>query len=1032
VPAFMSEDDLEQYAIGMFLNLGYEHLHGSVIAPYEIAAERTSFRDSVLRGRLVQAVRRLNTHLPAAAVDSVVRKVLIPETTALVLNNRRFHSLLIDGVPVEYSDTGGTVRYDRAILVDFDEPDNNDWLVVNQFTIKEDSNERRPDLLVFINGLPIGIFEFKNPADEKATIRGAFNQLETYKADVPGLLAYNEILVIADGTLAKVGSLTADWERYSEWKQPDGQRPPIELVYVINEIFDKARLLDIIRYFSIYDVAGTQSVKILAAYHQYYAVNKAIERTIQASAEGADQRIGVFWHTQGAGKSYSMTFYAGKIVQQPELKNPTLVVVTDRNDLDEQLFEQFLRCKDALRQEPEEAKDRDDLRDRLQAVSGHIIFTTIQKFQLEKDEKHYPKLTDRHNVIVMADEAHRSQYGLLGKVNEKTGETTYGFARNLHDALPNSLHIGFTGTPVEKGDHNTRAVFGPDVDSYDIKRAVADGATVPLYYEARIAKLNLKPEEIPKIDPAFEEITEGQEDQEKGKYASRWSQIEVLVGADKRIDSVAKDFVAHFQERQKSFDFPGKVMIVCMSRRICAKLYAAITLLRPDWHDPADDKGVIKVVMTGSAADKPELQPHIRNKAGRRLLAKRFKDPANALQIVIVRDMWLTGFDVKPLHTMYIDKPMKGHGLMQAIARANRVFQNKPGGLIVDYIGISRELKAAMVTYIESGGKGEAYFDLEKAISQLQKEYEIVRDMYHGFPYQQYIEGNAEKKLLGLNKAADFILGPPDGRSRYLLACARLSTANTLASSSDYAKFIDDEVSFFKGVRATIVKATPTTGKTVEDVELALQQLVSSAVASQGIVDVLDQAGIKRPDISVFSDEFLAELQGLEQKNLAQAMLQRLLQDEISVRAKRNLVQARKFSEMLNEAVQRYDSRAITTVEMIEKLIEFAKELRDDPKRAEQLGLSEDEMAFYDALASSESAVEVLGDAQLRAIARDLVKKVREKVTVDWNLRESIKAGILLSIKQILRKHGYPPDKSAAAAQQVLDQAILLCHVVAA
>ncbi|TAM73886.1 type I restriction endonuclease subunit R [bacterium] len=1027
---YLNEDAVEQYAIDLLKGLGYTYCHGSNIAPGGAAEERTLFKDAVLIGRLRSALARLNPNLPTSALEDALRKVTVHETTDLVLNNQRIHRLLIEGVDIEYSERAGVVRYGRARIIDFDNPDANDWLAINQFTIKEDAGERRPDLMVFVNGLPVGLFEFKNPMDEKATILSAYRQTQTYKRDLPGLLAYNELLIIADGTQARMGSLTADWERFSTWKREDGARVPIEIEPLINEVFEKRRLLDIIRSFVLFE-ATTPANKILAAYHQYYGVNKAIERTIAATAESGDRRIGVFWHTQGSGKSLSMTFYASKIAQQPQLANPTLVVLTDRNDLDDQLFGQFMRCTEYLRQTPEQAESRDDLRAALAVASGHIVFTTIQKFLPETNDRRYPAVTDRRNVIVIADEAHRSQYGFGGKLDEETGEIAYGFARHLRDALPNASFIGFTGTPVETTDHNTRAVFGDYIDVYDVRRAVEDGATVPIYYEARIVKVDLDPVKVSYLDEEFEEITEGQEDDEKRRSASRWSQIEALVGADARIEEVARDIVAHFEQRQKGFEFQGKAMVVCMSRRICARLYQAIVALRPDWHDDADERGAIKVVMTGSAADDLLMQPHIRNKPRRRAIEKRFKDAADPLKLVIVRDMWLTGFDVPSLHTMYVDKPMKGHSLVQAIARVNRVFKMKKGGLVVDYFGIAEDLKGALATYINSGGTGEPVLDERDAVSVLQRDYEVARAMFHGFPYQAYLDGDTTQKMVGLTNGADHILGLEGGKSRYLRACASLAKAFSLASTSDYARGISDEVAFFKGVRATIVKVSPSGGQSLEEIDLALQQLVSEAVGSRGIVDVLEQAGVKRPDISVFSDDFLAEIAGIEQRNLAREMLERLLRDEIKVRSRQNAVQARKFSDMLSEAIKKYESRSLTTVQLIEHLIEFAKELRDEPKRAESMGLSDDELAFYDALAESKSAVEVLGDAQLRAIARDLVKSVRESATIDWDLRESVRAGIRLKIKKILKRHGYPPDATETATDQVLEQAELLCQAAA-
>ncbi len=1030
MPGYLNEDAVEQYAIELLQGLGYACLRGADIAPDGPHEERKSFRDAVLVERLRAAITRFNPALPPSACEDALRKVTVHETTDLVLNNQRLHKFLIEGVDVECSDGVGGVRYAKARIIDFDNPEANDWLAVNQFTIKEDAGERRPDLLVFINGLPIALFEFKNPMDEKATILSAFRQTQTYKRDLPGLLAYNELLIVADGTQAKMGSLTADWERFSTWKREDGSNVPVEIEPLVNEVFEKRRLLDILRHFILFESTMPPN-KILAAYHQYYGVNKAVERTIAATAHGGDRRIGVFWHTQGSGKSLSMTFYASKIAQQPQLANPTLVVLTDRNDLDDQLFGQFMRCTEFLRQTPEQVESRDDLRKALAVASGHIVFTTIQKFLPEENGGRYAAVTDRRNVIVIADEAHRSQYGFGGKLNDDTGEMAYGFARHLRDAVPNASFIGFTGTPVELTDRNTRSVFGDYIDVYDVRRAVEDGATVPIYYEARVVKVELDPVKVSYLDDEFEEITEGQEDDDKRRSASRWSQIEALVGTEARIEEIARDLVEHFEQRQRGFDFDGKAMVVCMSRRICARLYQAIVALRPEWHDDADERGAIKVVITGSAADDMLLQAHIRNKPRRRTIEKRFKDATDPLRLVIVRDMWLTGFDVPSLHTMYVDKPMKGHSLVQAIARVNRVFKTKAGGLVVDYFGIADDLKRALATYIDSGGSGEPVLDERGAVAVLQRDYEIVREMFHGFPYQAYLDGNTAQKMLGLTKGADHVLGLDEGKKRYLRACASLAKGFSLASTSDYARGIADEVAFFKGVRATIVKISPAGGQSLEEIDLALQQLVSEAIGSRGIVDVLEQAGIRRPDISVFSDEFLAELAGIEQRNLAREMLERLLRDEIKVRSRQNAVQARKFSDMLTEAINKYENRSLTTMQLIEHLIEFAKELRDEPKRADEMGLSEDELAFYDALAQSKSAVEVLGDAQLRAIARDLVKSVRESATIDWNLRESVRAGIRLKIKKILRSHGYPPDASERATEQVLEQAELLCQVAA-
>ena len=795
---YLDEDAVEQYAIDLLKGLGYAYLHGPDIAPGGPHEERSSFKDAVLVGRLRSALTRLNPNLPSSALGDALRKVTVHDTTDLVLNNQRFHKFLIEGVDVEYSDGGGTVRYAKARIIDFDNPDANDWLAVNQFTIKEDAGERRPDLMVFVNGLPIGLFEFKNPTDEKATVLSAYRQTQTYKRDLPALLAYNELLVVADGTQARMGSLTADWERFSTWKREDGAKVPIEIEPLVNEVFEKRRLLDIIRYFVLFE-STTPANKILAAYHQYYGVNKAVERTITATAAGGDRRIGVFWHTQGSGKSLSMAFYAAKIAQQPELANPTLIVLTDRNDLDDQLFGQFMRCTEFLRQTPEQIESRDGLRDALAVASGHVIFTTIQKFLPEANGARYPAVTDRRNVIVIADEAHRSQYGFAGKLDEDTGEMAYGFARHLRDALPNASFIGFTGTPVETADHNTRAVFGDYIDVYDIQRAVEDKATVPIYYESRLAKLGLEDNEKPKIDPDFEEATEGEEVERREKLRTKWAAQEAIVGAEKRLRTIAKDLVHHFERRLEAMD--GKAMIGCMSRRICVDLYEEIAKLRPDWSNENDDAGVMKVVMTGAATDGPEWQQHIRDKRRREALGKRFKNAKDPFKVVIVRDMWLTGFDVPSLHTMYVDKPMKGHGLMQAIARVNRVFKDKPGGLVVDYLGIAQELKLALGTYTESGGKGRTALPQEEAVAVMIEKYEVCRGLFHGFDWSAWVSGSPAAKLGLLPNAQEHILKQTDGKNRLLKAVADLSKGFALAVPHDEAIRIRDDVGFFQAVR---------------------------------------------------------------------------------------------------------------------------------------------------------------------------------------------------------------------------------------
>lgn len=1015
----ITESIIEQATLDWFKGLGYSILNGPDIAPGELFPERTSYSDIILEGRVRSALTNINSKVPLEAIEDAYRKLTrtILESPLLAVNNHRFHKMLTDGIDVEYKNSEGRIVGDKVWLIDFDTHENNDWLAVNQFTVVEGQNNRRPDIVVFINGIPLGVIELKNPSDENATIKDAFNQFQTYKKEITSLFPYNEILIVSDGIEARAGTLTADWEWFLPWRTIEGEdvapKGLPELEVLIKGIFEKKRFLDLIRYFIVFEVDGSEIAKKMAVYHQFHAVNKAIECTVKAASPKGDKRVGVVWHTQGSGKSLTMAFYSGKIIQHQEMQNPTLVVITDRNDLDDQLFGTFSKCKDLLRQTPVQAESRENLQTLLKVSSGGVIFTTIQKFFPEKGED-YPKLSDRRNIIVIADEAHRSQYDFID-----------GFARHMRDALPNASFIGFTGTPIELADKNTPAVFGNYISIYDIQRAVEDGATVRIYYEARLAKLELKQDERPKIDPEFEEVTEGEEQTTKEKLKRKWAQLEAMVGTEKRISLVAKDIVDHFENRLGAID--GKGMIVCMSRRICVELYNALIKLRPEWHSEDDDKGFLKVVMTGSASDPVEWQQHIRNKNRREKLAKTFsKKPHHPFKLVIVRDMWLTGFDVPNLHTMYVDKPMRGHGLMQAIARVNRVFKDKPGGLVVDYLGIADELKKALSDYTERD-RDMTGIPQEEAVAVMLEKYEIVSTMFHGFNYTRFFSDSPSERLTVIKEAMEHILSQEEGKNRFMQAVTELSKAFALSVPHEKALKIRDAVGFFQTVRASLAKNTTGEGRGPDILDSAIKQIVSKAVASEGIIDIFASAGLKKPDISILSDEFLEEVRHMPQRNLALEVLRKLLNDEIKARSKRNLVQSKSFAEMLEQTIRKYQNRTIDAAKVIIELIELAKEMREAHKRGEKLNLSEEELAFYDALETNDSAVKVLGDETLKAIARELVETVKKNVTIDWTVKESIKAKLRTLVKRILRKYGYPPDKQEKATQTVLGQAELLC-----
>jgi len=1047
--AGFTESVVEDAALAWLESLGYSVKHGPEIGPEEIFAERTDYGQVLLAARVRQALARLNPALPAEAIEDAFRKITRLDGATLDARNRVFHRLLVDGVTVEYR-TDGSIRGAQARLVEFDNPDNNEWLAVNQFTVVENKHHRRPDVVIFVNGLPLGVIELKNAADEDATVWNAFQQLQTYQAEIPSLLAYNEALLISDGVQARIGSLAAGWEWFKPWRTITGETLADthlpELQVMIQGVFDKRRFLDLVRYFVVFeDFGGGAVAKKMAGYHQFHAVNVAIQETLRAArmreevhepgggykasrqpgGKPGDRRVGVVWHTQGSGKSLTMAFYAGRVILQPEMANPTLVLLTDRNDLDDQLFGTFSRCQELLRQPPVQAESRADLRAKLKVNAGGVVFTTIQKFLPEEKGDRHPLLSDRRNIVVIADEAHRSQYDFID-----------GFASHMREALPNASFIGFTGTPIELTDKNTRAVFGEYISVYDIQRAVADKATVPIYYESRLAKLELNESERPKIDPDFEEATEGEEVERKEKLKSKWAQLEAVVGADKRLKLIAQDIVEHFEKRAEAMvrqtRDEGKAMIVCMSRRICVEIYREIIKLRPNWHSNDDEKGVIKVVMTGSASDPPDWQMHIRNKSRREELAKRFRNPADPFKIAIVRDMWLTGFDAPPLHTMYADKPMRGHGLMQAIARVNRVFREKPGGLVVDYLGLAHELKQALATYTASGGSGQTAIDQEKAVAAMLEKHEICRGLFHGFDWSKWKSKKAEERLSILPAAQEHILAQEDGKDRLIEVVRELLYAFALAVPHEEALRIRDDVDFFQAVRAVLIKHAPGETKAQEELDFAVRQIVSRAVASEGVVDIFAAAGLQKPDISILSDEFLAEVRGMPQRNLAVELLRKLLSGEIRARRKKNVVQARSFAEMLEESIRRYQNRAIEAAQVIEEMIALAKQMRKANERGEALKLNEEELAFYDALETNDSAVQVLGDDTLRTIAREVTDAVRKNVTIDWTLRENVRAQLRVIIKRILRKYGYPPDKQEKATQTVLEQVELLGWEVAA
>ena len=1074
----MYESDIEKLAINLLLSQGYNYIYGPTIAPdgdlptrgaQAGKPERSRWNDVVLVDRFKHAVNTLNPKIPVAAREQAMRDVLHIASPDLITNNEKFHRYLTDGVDVEFQ-VDGITRGDKVWLVDFDEPENNEFLVLNQFTVIENNINKRPDVVLFVNGLPLVVIELKNPADELATIKSAFNQLETYKEMIPSLFTYNSLLIISDGLDAKAGSLSAEYSRFSAWKTPpplkngrasDGKTessPRIsQLEVMIAGLLNKRVVLDIIRHFTVFEKSKkedsktgqtvVETVKKIAAYHQYHAVNKAVSSTIKAATieghrlsarnltgdetqAGAQAgKGGVVWHTQGSGKSLSMVFYAGKIVLS--LDNPTIVMITDRNDLDDQLFDTFANSRQLLRQEPVQAENRDDLRKKLKVASGGIVFTTIQKFSPDDGETIYPLLSDRKNIVVIADEAHRSQYGFRAKeidVLDEGGnvigkQTAYGFAKYVRDALPNATFIGFSGTPIELTDRSTPAVFGDYIDIYDVSQAVADNATVKIYYESRLAKIELDDVGRQLIADLDEELDK--EDLSLTQQAkAKWTKLESIVGSEPRLKNIAKDALNHFDERLKVL--AGKSMFVTMSRRIAVTMYNEIIKLRPHWHDDDLSKGVIKVVITASSADGPELAKHHTSKDQRRQIANRFKDPQDPLQFVIVCDMWLTGFDVPCLHTMYFDKPMKGHSLMQAIARVNRVYGEKPGGLIVDYIGMATDLKKAMAVYAGSGGKGDPVNTQEQAAELMLEKLEVVDQFFKGFDYHRYFEAETSEKLAIILAAEEHILGLENGKSRYTNEVSILSKSFALAIPHEKAIQFKEIVSFFQAVKARLVKFEGGgNGRTSDEIDTVIRHVIDKAITSDRIIDIFDAAGIPKPDISILSEEFLAEVKDMKNKNLGLELLKKLLSDEIQSRIRKNMVQSKKLLEMLDNAIRKYQNNLLTAAEVIEELIKLANEIKKADARGEETGMGDEELAFYDALAENESAREVLGDDTLKELAIVLVDRVRNNASIDWNIKEGVRARMRVIIKRVLRKYGYPPDKAAIATETVLQQAEL-------
>lgn len=1031
------ESHLEEAALEWFEELGYEIVFGPDIAPEGEYPERKNYGEVVLAERLKDALARINPHLAIDCLDEAYRQITVPQNPSLIMNNKAFQKMISDGVDVSVRQKDGSYKTEKAYIFDFNNINNNELLAVNQFTVEEHKIIKRPDIVVFANGIPIVVIELKSAADEKVDITSAYNQLQTYKNTIPSLFTYNSFLIASDGINARAGTLTADEDRFMAWRTIDGEEtaptaiPQLEVL--IKGMFEKNRFFDIIKNFVLFWDDSSKTIKILAGYHQYHAVNKAVENTIKATAKQGDRRIGVIWHTQGSGKSLSMVFYAGKLVISKELENPTIVVITDRNDLDDQLYGTFLKSTEKLKNTPVQAENRTHLRELLNSyTSGGVIFTTIQKFTPEENIENADALSERSNIIVIADEAHRSQYGFGAKVVKAADEADvkYGYAKYMRDSLPNASYIGFTGTPVELTDKNTRAVFGDYIDIYDMTQAVADGTTVKIFYESRIAKLNLPEELKPKIDLEYDEITEYQEYTQKEMLKSKWARLEAIVGANERVKRIAKDIVEHFEKREQSQENEGgKGMIVAMSRRIAIDLYKEITALRPDWHSDDLMSGKIKVVMTGSSADPADWQQFIGSKATRETLAKRMRDVKDELKLVIVRDMWLTGFDVPSMHTMYVDKPMSGHNLMQAIARVNRVFKNKQGGLIVDYIGIAENLKEALNQYTESD-KNTAGVDTKVAADLMLEKLDVIHEMLHSCDYSKFFTGKSSEKMQAITETMDFVIGLREHKDDYIKLVTELTRAYSLCSTTQAAEKHNLEVGFHKAVKACLIKLIEEKRqkKTTKQLDNELNQLISKSISSDEVIDILSALGLAKPNIAILSDEFLEEVRQMKRKNLAFELLQRLLKGNIRTLTKTNLIQAKKFSELLDKSIKKYMNRTVETTQVIMELIELARKINEAENRGEDLGLSNDELAFYDALAENESAKDVMGDAILMQIAKELTVSIRNSISVDWSVRESVQAKMRLEIKKLLKKYKYPPDKAPKAIEIVMEQAKLMCE----
>lgn len=1036
----ITENEIEEIALSYLQSLGYTYQLGTVISPDGEHPER-QYNEVVLVTRLRDAIDKLNPNISQDAKEDALKKVLRTESPNALINNETFHHYLTDGVDVEMRTESG-IRGEKIYIVDFENPENNEFVAINQFTVVEGNQNKRPDIILFVNGLPLVVIELKNAVDENANLKSAFNQLQTYKQAIPSLFTYNSLLIISDGWDARCGTITSDYGRFMTWKTKDGQttadhlQPQMEVMF--HGMLNKHTLLDLVRQFIVFEKSDSKTLKKVAAYHQYYAVNKAVESTVTASGSNGDRRGGVIWHTQGSGKSLSMVFFSGKLIIEPRMENPTLVILTDRNDLDEQLHETFTNCQQLLRQEPQKAESRKELRQLLKVASGGIVFTTIQKFMPMPTDIVQPEnenvvnepsveyigadiqaLSERKNIVVIADEAHRSQYDFID-----------GFAKHLRDALPNATFIGFTGTPIETTDKNTQAVFGNYVDIYDIQQAVNDKATVPIFYESRLAKVHFNEDEKVSLDEQFEELTEGEELSNRQQMRAKWTRLEAIVGNPNRLQKIAEDLVYHFEQRNAVLE--GKAMIVCMSRRICVELYEAIIKIRPLWHSDDDDKGTIKVIMTGSSSDALNMQAHIRNKPRRKAIGDRLKNPSDSLKLVIVRDMWLTGFDAPCLHTLYVDKPMRGHNLMQAIARVNRVFtEGKEGGLVVDYLGIAQELKTALADYTASGGEGKPTLDQELAVAKMLELHEAIDYQLRHFDWRKFFTLTPEEKLKFIPVIVDYIFSQENGEQSFTENTKNLLKAFAISVPHERAMAIRDDVALFQAIKSRLVKISDRNegGKTDEEMETAIKQIISEAITADNVIDIFDAAGLKKPNIEILDERFLQELKDLPQKNLAVELLKKLLKDEIKKRTKINLVESKKFSEMLEDAIKRYHNGMIDTVEFLEKvLIPFAQQMKEADQRGDKLGLDYREYAFYTALEINNSAVAVLGDDILKHIAQELLKTVRNSTTIDWTIKESVQSALRRNIRRILRLHGYPPDLQEKAVDTVITQAKMLAE----